>query len=82
MRLTLQETPRLITTRRAPSYVHLRVISGEARLSTQSSDLYPGSGDGGLPVVVADGIVSLKWPVAELWLACPPGGAGVVEVVV
>lgn len=82
MRLTLQETPRLVTTRRTPAWVHIRVISGDARVSVDSADLYPNSGGGGLPLAVADGLVSLVWPVQEIWVSCPPGGAGEIEIVV
>lgn len=82
MRLTLQETPRLVTARRDPQWVHIRVISGNARVSVDSADLYPNSGGGGLPLAVADGLVSMVWPVQEIWLACPPGGAAEIEIVV
>lgn len=51
-------------------------------MSVDSADLYPNSGGGGLPLAVADGLVSMVWPVQEIWLACPPGGAAEIEIVV
>lgn len=78
MRFNLVESPRLLSTSFTPGWIHLRVISGNALISTTRQNL---DGGGGLPIAVADGLVSLKWPSRELWVQCPIGGAGEVEVV-
>lgn len=45
-------------------WITLRVIAGSVRLARAQTDLERGEG---LPVAVADGIVSLAWMGGEVW---------------
>lgn len=65
MRLQLTDSPRLIATNAAPAWVHFRVIRGNCLISTENQTLISG---GGMPLNVADNIISLKWPSREIWL--------------
>jgi hypothetical protein len=80
MRLQLTDTPRLIATNySAPSWVHFRVISGNCLISTESQTLLSG---GGMPLNVADNIVSLKWPSRQIWLESAVGSICEIEVII
>lgn len=54
-------------------WILLRVISGNIRVGLTDEQLRTG---GGLPVASADGLLSLPWETAEVWVA------GVGELVI
>lgn len=79
MKLTLIDSPQLVTTLRAtprPEWIAIRVFSGTARFAENQETLLAGDG---LPITNADNIVRLPWMNRQLWAKGNP--TAVLEVI-
>lgn len=78
MRIQATDSPRQLATFQRPTWVHTRVASGTVRLAQSNQELLAGEG---LPIASTDGIVSLVWEPAQLWIM-GAGGTAELEVII
>ena len=77
MRIKLPDTPRRLARLNRPSYVHIRIVSGTVRLSSDQESLLGGDG---FRVGTSDGILSLRWEAEQIWAAAESGSNAEMEV--